>query len=80
MTLNNNILTYLKDTDFLKYVFEGTSSQLRYWRGYMARRPQEKKDLLQAKYILMHLDEMECQFSPSEIESLKKRIQFSLKD
>lgn len=80
MTLNNNILTYLKDTDFLKYVFEGTSSQLRYWRGSMARRPQEKKDLLQAKYILMHLDEMECQFSPSEIESLKKRIQLSLKD
>ena len=80
MTLNNNILTYLKDTDFLKYVFEGTSLQLRYWRGYMARRPQAKKDSLQAKYILMHLDEMECQFSPSEIESLKKRIQLSLKD
>ena len=80
MTLNNNILTYLKDTDFLKYVFEGTSLQLRYWRGYMARRPQEKKDLLQAKYILMHLDEMECHFSPSEIESLKQRIQLSLKD
>lgn len=80
MTLNNNVLSYLKNTEFLKYVFEGTRSQLRYWRGYVARRPQEKDDLMQAKYILMHLDDMECGFSENDIETLKKRIQASLKD
>lgn len=76
--LNNNILVYLKDTNFLRYVFEGTASQLKYWRGYMARKPAEKENILKAKYLLLHLDEMECSFTKEEIESLKKRIADSL--
>lgn len=79
MTINNNIITYLKDSEFLRYVFEGSASQLRYWRGYMARKPQEKQNILHAKYVLLHLDDMECAFTPNEVESLKKRIRESLK-
>lgn len=42
MTINDDILRYIKDADFIRFVFEGTPSQLNYWRGYIARRPEEK--------------------------------------
>ena len=42
MTINDDILRYIKDADFIRFVFEGTPSQLKYWRGYIARRPEEK--------------------------------------
>ncbi len=79
MNIDSNILPYLKDTYFLKYVFESTPSQLRYWRGYIARKPMEKEYVLRAKYVLLHLDEMTSMFTPQEIEHLKKRITTSIK-
>lgn len=79
MHIDNNTLEYLKDTQFLKYVFEGTPSQLAYWRGYVARRPDAKMYILKAKYVLLYLDEMDSVFTREEVESLKKQIAQSLK-
>lgn len=78
MNVDSNILPYLKDTYFLRYVFEGTPSQLKYWRGYITRKPMEKENVLRAKYVLLHLDEMTSTFTPQEIEHLKKRIANSI--
>lgn len=80
MTVNDDILRYIKDADFIRFVFEGTPSQLNYWRGYIARRPEEKDAVLRSKYLLLHLDEMKCHFSDADIDTLKKCIQTSLSD
>lgn len=69
MTVNDDILRYIKDADFIRFVFEGTPSQLNYWRGYIARRPEEKDAVLRSKYLLLHLDEMKCHFSDAEIDT-----------
>lgn len=42
MTINDDILRYIKDADFIRFVFEGTPSQLNYWRGYIAVDPKRR--------------------------------------
>ena len=70
----------MKNEIFLRYVFEETDKQLEYWRLFMAQNPSQKDDILQAKDILLHLDDYSDTFSLNELESLRKRIKKSLEE
>lgn len=71
---------FLLNQSFMECIFDCNSERLRYWREQMAKSPELKEGILEAEYVLLHIEDMESNFTSEELENLKSRIADTLND
>lgn len=74
MKLNDDVKTWLMDTDFLMSVFEDANDENEILSKYAAGNLQNEQNVKEAVQTLLHLEDMPCQYSQDELEGLRSRV------